>query len=233
MYLNTVSSLYSFDHQAIKKYLLRPGRALINPFDPSHTEIRLTSNRRRWTHIFPKSSNNSSDIFPRNSESSNAEVLNMISGLHNVIPEDPDLDGIEGNNPPLLLPVDPRGLMIANSGLGLIWHFELRILWNKYSLKNTFHFWCDSLVYRIMLVFGLSHAMVPCLSWIKKRSKILRTIVQSACSYFCSYLHSSNDWRGLEVTNDTCFAADHHRLLSKEEVVSQWLPGQWVRSVAR
>ncbi len=88
---------FSFDHQAIKKYLLRPGRALINPFDPSHTEIRLTSNRRRWTHIFPKSSNNSTDIFPRNSESNNADVLNMISALHNVIPEDPDLDSNEGN----------------------------------------------------------------------------------------------------------------------------------------
>ncbi|XP_022197522.2 GATOR complex protein Iml1 isoform X3 [Nilaparvata lugens] len=32
----------------------KPGRALINPFDPSHITIKLTSNRRRWTHIFPK-----------------------------------------------------------------------------------------------------------------------------------------------------------------------------------
>lgn len=30
-----------------------PGRALINPFDPSHVTIKLTSNRRRWTHVFP------------------------------------------------------------------------------------------------------------------------------------------------------------------------------------
>nr|CAD7570654.1 unnamed protein product [Timema californicum] len=34
--------------------LILPGRALINPFDPSHVTIKLTSNRRRWTHIFPK-----------------------------------------------------------------------------------------------------------------------------------------------------------------------------------
>ncbi|XP_062137286.1 GATOR complex protein Iml1 isoform X2 [Drosophila sulfurigaster albostrigata] len=34
--------------------IVRPGRALINPFDPSHVTIKLTSNRRRWTHIFPK-----------------------------------------------------------------------------------------------------------------------------------------------------------------------------------
>lgn len=27
---------------------------MINPFDPSHVTIKLTSNRRRWTHIFPK-----------------------------------------------------------------------------------------------------------------------------------------------------------------------------------
>jgi len=33
---------------------VRPGRALINPFDPSQVTIKLTSNRRRWTHIFPK-----------------------------------------------------------------------------------------------------------------------------------------------------------------------------------
>ncbi|XP_042884434.1 GATOR complex protein Iml1-like isoform X4 [Penaeus japonicus] len=32
----------------------RPGRSLINPFDPSHVTIKLTSNRRRWIHIFPK-----------------------------------------------------------------------------------------------------------------------------------------------------------------------------------
>ncbi|XP_017127011.1 GATOR complex protein Iml1 isoform X2 [Drosophila elegans] len=34
--------------------IVRPGRALINPFDPSQVTIKLTSNRRRWTHIFPK-----------------------------------------------------------------------------------------------------------------------------------------------------------------------------------
>lgn len=34
--------------------LMRSGRALINPFDPSHVTIKLTSNRRRWSHIFPK-----------------------------------------------------------------------------------------------------------------------------------------------------------------------------------
>lgn len=34
--------------------LVRSGRALINPFAPSHVTIKLTSNRRRWTHIFPK-----------------------------------------------------------------------------------------------------------------------------------------------------------------------------------
>lgn len=28
-------------------------RALINPFDPSQVTIKLTSNRRRWTHVFP------------------------------------------------------------------------------------------------------------------------------------------------------------------------------------
>lgn len=38
----------------LSKILQRPGRALINPFAPSHVTIKLTSNRRRWTHIFPK-----------------------------------------------------------------------------------------------------------------------------------------------------------------------------------
>jgi len=28
-------------------------RALINPFDPSNITVKLTSNRRRWSHIFP------------------------------------------------------------------------------------------------------------------------------------------------------------------------------------
>lgn len=29
-------------------------KALINPFDPSHVTIKLNSNRRRWTHVFPQ-----------------------------------------------------------------------------------------------------------------------------------------------------------------------------------
>ncbi|CAL8081295.1 unnamed protein product [Orchesella dallaii] len=36
------------------KELKKQGRALINPFDPSNAVIKLTSNRRRWTHIFPR-----------------------------------------------------------------------------------------------------------------------------------------------------------------------------------
>lgn len=37
---------------AAKSLTARP-KALINPFDPSHVTIKLTSNRRRWTHVFP------------------------------------------------------------------------------------------------------------------------------------------------------------------------------------
>ena len=48
----------SAGHQsdAIKRWSahIRPGRALVNPFDPSNVTVKLTSNRRRWTHIFPK-----------------------------------------------------------------------------------------------------------------------------------------------------------------------------------
>jgi hypothetical protein len=35
-----------------KAYPHKP-KALINPFDPSQVTIKLTSNRRRWTHVFP------------------------------------------------------------------------------------------------------------------------------------------------------------------------------------
>lgn len=44
----------AFDHETIKQFLLQPGRALVNPFDPKNTTSKLTSNRRRWTHIFPE-----------------------------------------------------------------------------------------------------------------------------------------------------------------------------------
>ena len=47
----------TFDHEAIKQYLLRPSRILVNPFDPSYTTERVTSARRRWTHIFPHNRN--------------------------------------------------------------------------------------------------------------------------------------------------------------------------------
>lgn len=51
-----MSTLETRNHMPIinKNSVLRPGRALINPFAPSHVTIKLTSNRRRWTHIFPK-----------------------------------------------------------------------------------------------------------------------------------------------------------------------------------
>lgn len=45
---------YSIDIHHANGGIMRPGRALINPFAPSHVTIKLTSNRRRWTHIFPK-----------------------------------------------------------------------------------------------------------------------------------------------------------------------------------
>ncbi|KAB7503203.1 DEP domain-containing protein 5 [Armadillidium nasatum] len=43
-----------FSQAAVHKVPLRPGRSLINPFNPSHVTIKLTSNRRRWIHTFPK-----------------------------------------------------------------------------------------------------------------------------------------------------------------------------------
>lgn len=51
-----MSTLENRNHTPIncKGSTIRPGRALINPFAPSHVTIKLTSNRRRWTHIFPK-----------------------------------------------------------------------------------------------------------------------------------------------------------------------------------
>ncbi|RXG51242.1 DEP domain-containing protein 5 [Armadillidium vulgare] len=43
-----------FSQAVVHKVPLRPGRSLINPFNPSHVTIKLTSNRRRWIHTFPK-----------------------------------------------------------------------------------------------------------------------------------------------------------------------------------
>lgn len=36
-----------------KQELTRRLKALVNPFNPSQITIKLTSNRRRWTHVFP------------------------------------------------------------------------------------------------------------------------------------------------------------------------------------
>lgn len=52
-----MSTIEKQSHKSIHNQvapIMRPGRALINPFAPSHVTIKLTSNRRRWTHIFPK-----------------------------------------------------------------------------------------------------------------------------------------------------------------------------------
>ncbi|KAH9637753.1 hypothetical protein HF086_009421 [Spodoptera exigua] len=60
------------------KPVIRTGRALINPFDPSHVTVKLTSNRRRWTHIFPKG-----NVIGRKrmiSASGTLAVLGVVSG---------------------------------------------------------------------------------------------------------------------------------------------------------
>ncbi len=74
----------SFDHQAIKKYLLRPGRALINPFDPSQTTVKLSSNRRRWTHIFPKGPTGQYQQVHLGGQTDLSEVLNVISQSNSI-----------------------------------------------------------------------------------------------------------------------------------------------------
>ena len=70
----------TFDHEAIKRYLLRPSRILMNPFDPSHTTERVTSSRRRWTHIFPVAGKSLSSFDPDSSRSSiSSEILRKIA----------------------------------------------------------------------------------------------------------------------------------------------------------
>ncbi|XP_023318942.1 GATOR complex protein DEPDC5 isoform X5 [Trichogramma pretiosum] len=76
---------------------VRPSRALINPFDPSHVTIKLTSNRRRWTHIFPKGptgvliQQHHYQAIPANpqqqklSENNNADALSTSPNEHHVI----------------------------------------------------------------------------------------------------------------------------------------------------
>lgn len=44
---------YNVQSSRINRSTSRP-KALINPFDPSHMTIKLTPNRRRWTHVFPQ-----------------------------------------------------------------------------------------------------------------------------------------------------------------------------------
>lgn len=44
---------YNVQSSRINRSTARP-KALINPFDPSHMTIKLTPNRRRWTHVFPQ-----------------------------------------------------------------------------------------------------------------------------------------------------------------------------------
>uniref|UniRef100_A0ABD2W5E2 DEP domain-containing protein n=1 Tax=Trichogramma kaykai TaxID=54128 RepID=A0ABD2W5E2_9HYME len=76
---------------------VRPSRALINPFDPSHVTIKLTSNRRRWTHIFPKGptgvliQQHHYQAIPANpqqqklSENNNADMLSTSPNEHHAI----------------------------------------------------------------------------------------------------------------------------------------------------
>lgn len=48
-----VGSDPSAETQIKKQELTKNLKALVNPFNPSQITIKLTSNRRRWTHVFP------------------------------------------------------------------------------------------------------------------------------------------------------------------------------------
>ena len=48
-----VGSDPSAETQIKKQNLTKNLKALVNPFNPSQITIKLTSNRRRWTHVFP------------------------------------------------------------------------------------------------------------------------------------------------------------------------------------
>lgn len=48
-----VGSDPSAETQANQQELTKNLKALVNPFNPSQITIKLTSNRRRWTHVFP------------------------------------------------------------------------------------------------------------------------------------------------------------------------------------
>ncbi|XP_054714786.1 GATOR complex protein Iml1-like [Uloborus diversus] len=52
-YRSIVGSDPSYESQVNKQCLTRKLKALVNPFNPSQITIKLTSNRRRWTHVFP------------------------------------------------------------------------------------------------------------------------------------------------------------------------------------
>lgn len=52
----TLDDTITQDHRIVRRgrcNMVIGSRTLINPFDPSHVTVKLTSNRRRWTHIFP------------------------------------------------------------------------------------------------------------------------------------------------------------------------------------
>lgn len=97
-------------------------KALINPFDPSQVTIKLNSNRRRWTHVFPlgptgtfmqqhhyqaipqnkessiityPSMDASTDGLPKNSSLSNFKFTDMVDGSSKL---DYDKDIIKWNN---------------------------------------------------------------------------------------------------------------------------------------
>lgn len=52
-YRPIVGSDPSAETQIHKQELTKKMKALVNPFNPSQITIKLTSNRRRWTHVFP------------------------------------------------------------------------------------------------------------------------------------------------------------------------------------
>lgn len=158
---NIVGSLDTpFDHQAIKRLLLRPGRALINPFDPSHTTVKLSSNRRRWTHIFPqspakKSVSRSSFVslipFKRSAYAYEQTFLLQASSSFDVHPESASIDH-EGFSPiktgvdwksltiPASFPITtdyfPEVKALKENFLITEYHFNVDEVRNKYRRKS-------------------------------------------------------------------------------------------------
>ncbi|CAB0043410.1 unnamed protein product [Trichogramma brassicae] len=222
---------------------VRPSRALINPFDPSHVTIKLTSNRRRWTHIFPKGptgvliQQHHYQAIPANpqqqklSENNNADTLSTSPNEHHVISQSYSTTISRSASPKLLQRIFNAKIKLSQLydnclSKFMYFHDVLDVIGNVCNAGHVFVV-RRACVPTLHLLFAQSnsyHRLATIISHYRLKGFIFIFIFTHVLITYHSFVHGV-DWKSLTISACLPITTDYFpdkRSLQNDYVVSDY-----------